>query len=129
MRSKVEQGRAAEAMKYVEKATKNDEFKSYAKKVPMMIKSHGLAPALAFIKSKNKRAYDTIYADIITWLKTDIKRVAPDITTKVPNNTDLSFVTYLVNLEDPAVYRAITNEVLAFLNWYRRFAEALTPKT
>lgn len=126
MRSKVEQGRAAKALEYVTKAPKTDEFKSYAKKVPMMIKSHGLAPALAFIKSKNRQAYNTIYADIIKWLKDDIKKVAPDIHTKVTNNTDTGFIDYLINLEDPAVYRAITNEVLAFLNWYRRFAEAIT---
>lgn len=126
-RQKLEQGRADSAYKRVldfketnpGKSTL-DEYKSYSKKFPMMVKTNGLGAALAFIKSKKKGAYDRIYADLTDWLKNDHKKIV-DLT-----NGDL--LQKVVSMDDSARYRALTNEVLAYMNWHRRFTEALLDK-
>lgn len=99
-------------------------YKSYAKKLPMMIKTNGLGAALAFCKSKNNNdqdkpgfAYKKLYEHITEWLKNDDKQLIT-----LSNNDDL--VAKVISL-DSAQYRAVTVEVLAFLNWLRRFAEGL----
>lgn len=126
-RQKLEQGRADSA--YIRvlgfkdanpgKSTL-DEYKSYSKKFPMMVKTNGLGSALAFIKSKRKKAYDRIYEDLTYWLKNDHKKIV-DL-----SNVDL--LKKVVSMDSSAQYRALTNEVLAFMNWHRRFTEALLDK-
>lgn len=126
-RQKLEQGRAECAYKRVlgfkeanpGKSTL-DEYKSYSKKFPMMVKTNGLGSALAFIESKQKKAYNRIYDDLTDWLKNDHKKIV-----------DLSsgdLLQKVVSMDDSARYRALTNEVLAFMNWHRRFTEALLDK-
>ena len=64
-----------------------------------------------------KNAYDLIYKQTAQWLKRDEKKLL-DISDK----DDL--VKTIILLESPE-YRAVTNEVLAFFNWLRRFADGL----
>ncbi|MBK8563985.1 MAG: type III-B CRISPR module-associated protein Cmr5 [Saprospiraceae bacterium] len=126
-RQQLEQGRANTAyMRVMEFKDSNpgkstlDEYKSYSKKFPMMVKTNGLGSALAFIKSKQKRAYNRIYEDLTEWLAKDNKKIV-----------DLSSGTLLeivVSMDDSANYRSLTNEVLAYMNWHRRFTEALLEK-
>jgi CRISPR-associated protein Cmr5 len=127
-RQKLEQGRAEAAYKSVtgfkdENPGKStlDEYKSYSKKFPMMVKTNGLGAALAFIKSKQKKAYDRIYKDLTDWLKKDHKRII-----EIPDNGDL--LRLVVEMDSAPRYRALTNEVLAYMNWHRRFTEALLEK-
>lgn len=100
------------------------EYKSYAKKLPMMIKTNGLGAALAFAlsKSKDKDGRDTswglIYNDVQSWLKKDHKKFL------LGAHANKILANAVVELESPE-YRAVTVEVLAFLNWLRRFAEGL----
>jgi CRISPR-associated protein Cmr5 len=111
---------------------KDDKYKSYVKKVPMLIKTNGLGSTFAFIKSKRekeknrkkpgekenpKNAYDLIYEQTRQWLKKDEK-------TLLIVNEDDDLVEKIISLDSPG-YRAITNEVLAFFNWLTRFAEGL----
>jgi CRISPR-associated protein Cmr5 len=126
-RQKLEQGRAQKAYDAVKgfvddhKGSSDlDEYKSYSKKFPMMVKTNGLGPALAFIKSKRKKAYEQIYSDITNWLKDDFKNLV--------NLSETDLLEAVVSIEDSANYRAITNEVLAFMNWHRRFAEGMIGK-
>jgi CRISPR-associated protein Cmr5 len=103
---------------------KAKEYKSYAKKLPMMIKTNGLGASLAFALSKSKdkdgrnTSWGLIYNDVKSWLTQDQKKFL--LGTHV--NDDLANA--VIKLESPE-YRAVTVEVLAFLNWLRRFAEGL----
>ena len=126
-RQQLEQGRANTAYKRVKEFVDSkpgtstvDEYKSYSKKFPMMVKTNGLGAALAFIKSKQKKAYTRLYEDLTEWLKEDHKKII-----------DLSqgdLLEKVVNMDDSAKYRAVSNEVLAFMNWHRRFTEGMIGK-
>jgi CRISPR-associated protein Cmr5 len=119
VRKKLENGRALFAYECAEKGSKSSkpkEYKSYVKKIPMLIKTNGLGATYAFIKSKGG-TYDIIYNQTSEWLKKDEKNLL-----NLSNNTDL--VRAIIDCESDK-YRAVTVEVLAFFNWLRRFAEGL----
>ena len=124
-RTKLEQGRAAKAYEYAQEGTnisKAKEYKSYVKKMPMMIKVNGLGAAVAFAFSKGAKnglpekstPWGLIYHQLEEWLGE--KGMIP--------KGQQSFAHLLAEL-DSAQYRAVTNEVLALLSWMRRFAEGL----
>ena len=124
----IEQGRASFAYEKVFAAkgtlgSNDKKYKSYVKKIPMLIKTNGLGATLAFIKAKSKpnsdegKVYELIYKHITAWLKSDEKGLL-----NIKDDDDL--VKVIISL-DSAEYRAVTNEVLAFLNWLRRFADGL----
>lgn len=111
---------------------KDSQYKSYVKKIPMMIKTNGLGATFAFVLSKGtkqqnkkllnpgdidnpKNAYDLIYLQTAQW-------IAEKDIFDYNNGTDFSM--YIVN-QNSSTYRALTIEVLAFFNWLRRFAEGL----
>lgn len=126
-RTTLEQGRAAFAYEAAEKGaalTKASEYKSYVKKMPMYIKTNGLGAAMSFAFSKGKgktdNAWGLIYHQIEQWLSKDEKHLID-----ISNDTTLMKV--LMNT-DSSTYRATTIEVLALLNWMRRFAEGLITK-
>jgi CRISPR-associated protein Cmr5 len=111
--TELERDRAKEAYKYVTEANDNenirDDYKSYVKKIPMMILNNGLGATFAFIysKKKNSNAYEVIYNQIQEWL-----------------NADKDLVEWIIN-QDSQEYRATTNEVLALFNWLKRFADGM----
>lgn len=96
------------------------EYKSYVKKIPMLIKTNGVGATFAFMLSKGG-IYTYIGEQVLEWLKNEEKGM-------LKNATELENFRLLVkevtNLESPE-YRALTNEVLAFFNWLSRFAEGL----
>ena len=69
---------------------------------------------MAFIKNGDE-AYKAIYQNLTDWLRNDAKHII---------DIEEDLVKTVVSL-DSAVYRAVTNEVLAFLNWLRRFSDGL----
>ena len=96
------------------------EYKSYAKKIPMLIKTNGLGTTFAFMMSKGG-TYEIIGEQVLAWLKFDNKKLLPDAN-GIENFSELTQkVVELNSLE----YRALTLEVLSFLNWLRRFADGL----
>ncbi|NJO01067.1 MAG: type III-B CRISPR module-associated protein Cmr5 [Bacteroidia bacterium] len=126
-RTQLEQGRAAFAYQCAEDGAKLDkkkEYKSYVKKMPMLIKTNGLGAALAFAFSKGAKAgrpttnqpWGLIYTQIEAWLNKDQKEL-------------ISFDNYqlakALTETDSYTYRAVTVEVMALLSWLRRFADAL----
>lgn len=126
----LEQGRANFAYKCAEvaKACKIDkrskEYKSYVKKIPMLIKTNGLGATFAFVKSKSKEdieksgyAYKLIYDHTGQWLRKDDKNLWG------LNESD-DLVEMIIKLDSPQ-YRATTNEVLSFFKWLSRFADGL----
>ncbi len=122
----LEQGRASQAYDYVRKAKEkgvniSKDYKSYVKKLPVVIKTNGLGQTLAFIKSKQKgeadgNAYNLIYKQLGEWLKDCPNAVIPK------NGDDL--IEAVINLSSQD-YRVATSETLALLNWMRRFADGM----
>ncbi len=103
---------------------KKKEYKSYVKKIPMLIKTNGLGATFAFIKSKSKAdtgkagyAYKLIYDHTAQWLREDKKNLLG-----LKQNDDL--VEKIISLNSPE-YRTVTNEVLAFFKWLSRFADGM----
>ena len=92
---------------------KPKEYKSYVKKLPMLVKTNGLGAAFAFVFSKGKdgNTYELIYGQTAEWIKT-----------KYPFTGDFSKFLITQNSNE---YRAITNEVISLFTWLRRFAEGL----
>lgn len=117
--SDLERDRATFAYQCVEEANKNNglksDYKSYIKKIPMMILNNGLGATFAFIysKKKNGNAYELIYNQTNKWLKKDDKK---------------DLVEWIINLKS-SEYRVVTNEVLALFNWLRRFTEGMIEDT
>lgn len=139
-RKGVEQGRASKAYEFAQEGEKlgggkkhnskgevedsraAKDYKSYAKKIPMMIKTNGLGATLAFVKSKSsKEAYKKIYEQITEWFEKNQTYLMPEFR-KTDKKEDLAH--HIVKL-DSAPYRAVTVETLALFGWLRRFAEGL----
>ncbi len=127
--SGIEQGRASFAYECAngiakqqkEKSKLAKEYKSYAKKIPMLIKTNGLGATFAFVLSKKGKgnAYENIYDHTSKWLfEKDTKKLIPEDSKKK------GLAEAIIDL-DSTMYRAVTVEVLAFFNWLRRFAEGL----
>ena len=123
---KLEQGRAEFAYKCVKEALgnfddkKQGEYRSYSRKIPTMILTNGLGQTLAFAKAKaeNGNAYELLYNQITDYLKSEN-------TTRIkmpPDQNEL--VEWVISCESKE-YRFITQELLAFLNWLKRFAEGM----
>lgn len=121
----VEQGRAAFALERVKEAIANtkvdsDEYQSYSKKLPMLIKTNGLAATFAFmLTKKDSPSYIALGSDIVKWLATSNPGISATGERILP-----AFLDYLLNIQSDE-YRLITNEVLSFMNWHRRFVEGL----
>ncbi|HOA84205.1 type III-B CRISPR module-associated protein Cmr5 [Candidatus Sordicultor fermentans] len=126
--SKLEGGRAEFAyncaLEACEKSNKlKKDYRSYARKIPQMIFTNGLGQAMAFVCSKKKSnkekedAYDLIYRQISSYME------SPCVSgIQKPSGEDLTG--WVVSLNSYQ-YRYVEEEILAFLNWLRRFAEGL----
>lgn len=124
----LEQGRAKFAYDCAEAGSgipKKKDYKSHTKKIPMMIKTNGLGAAFAFVKAKGNSdketdyAYKLIYRQVTDWLKQE-----PCGLVAAPLNEGKDLAEVIITLDSPR-YRTLTNEVLAFLTWLKRFAEGL----
>lgn len=123
---KLEQGRAEYAYRCVEQVTYElnekgkREYRSYVKKIPTMILLNGLGQTLAFVKAKAKdgNAYKLLYNQITEYMKSNstIRIQMP------PDKNEL--IEWVISC-DSREYRWITQELLAFLNWLKRFAEGM----
>ena len=113
----VEQGRAAFAYNrvkdVVDLGTNQEDlrkkYKSGAKKLPVLIKTNGLAQALAYIEGRDN--FPKLYDQIDEWLHCKGLLIGQDpmIDQVIAMNSDK--------------YRRITTETLALLNWIRRFVD------
>ena len=116
--SVIESGRAEFALDAVKsiKAKGNDstkkEYKSYARSFPSLVLTNGLAATVAFAIDKGG-TYSLINGNISEWLKKK---------EYFTGSTNLE--EYICSL-DSDNYRIVTNEVLALLEWIKRFASGL----
>lgn len=128
---RVEQKRAAEAWSCIQAVSEDidspkfkKDYRSIVMKLPTLILTNGLGQTLAFLKSKGKNddsnPEEKVYGDLHGWL------------TK-PNVVNWGRVTHDELIErimaiDSTKYRFVTMETLSFLNWLKRFADAVLPK-
>jgi CRISPR-associated protein Cmr5 len=124
-RTGLEQGRAAYAYTCAEageKLDKKKEYKSYVKKMPMLIKVNGLGAAVAFAFAKGSKngaaqkndPWGLLYSQLEEWLRQ-----------KGTLTMEQEPLAKILTTSESATYRAATIEVLALLNWMKRFADAL----
>lgn len=107
------------------KIEKNKEYKAYVKKILTLIKTNGLLATFAFVSSKAEKdssksgyAYNLIYNQTIKWLSQEPVGIISD---RLKGKDMVRVFTEL----NSSQYRAVTNEVLTFFVWLKRFAEAL----
>ncbi len=93
-------------------------YLSYVKSAPTLILTNGLGQCLAFwnsnsgVKTAEERAYKAL-----------LKHLSDFITTRIPDTQNDLFEA-VINRFDSVMYRRATNEVLAYLSWLKKFAEA-----
>lgn len=110
----LEQQRAAHAWQQVQEGkrrAKQKELKSLARSAPASIQSNGLGQTVAFWKAKNEDHHAALYAALEGWLKDQLKFSKP-------------LLEWIATEATSTQYRHATAEAMAYLNWYKRFAEA-----
>lgn len=123
--TKVESGRAEFAYNCVkrivdegdDKIQKN--YRSIVRRIPQMILSNGLGQTLAFIysKKKDRNAFKLLYDQLAEYLKSNTT-----IRIQMPNNVEL--IEWVISLKS-FEYRYVTEEILSFLTWLRKFTEGM----
>lgn len=121
----LEQERAKKAWEDVRSVTNcSEEFKkkygSLARRVSMLVLINGLGQTLAYLRSKGKNdqssEYNVLFRHLSNWT---MSQVAPD-------KKDQDLLDWVRNTSSD-MYRRATTEVLAYLTWLKRFAEAELP--
>ncbi|OIN65734.1 type III-B CRISPR module-associated protein Cmr5 [Exiguobacterium sp. KRL4] len=99
-----------------ESSAKQSEVKSYIKKMPLLIKTNGLAQTLAFYRAKGtgSKSYQIVYEMLSTWFRAE--------TPFKMMTTEDGFLEQVIRL-DTRQYMLLTDETILLLNWLRRFAD------
>ena len=109
----LEQIRAFNAIEASKKyKPKGENGGAVVKKVPTMIQQNGLLGAIAFALDDGNDGYRDVLQGAVDHYS--------QLNQQVPKKLS-EFVRWLVE-QDSAMLRAITSEMLAYLNYYRRFA-------
>jgi CRISPR-associated protein Cmr5 len=119
----LQSGRALHAFKVVQEVAKdtnvdNKEFRNSAKKLPMLIKTNGLLPALLFAEVKSQ--FGPLTEQTMEWLNEEGSPVCQYFV-----NTDGKLSPDMLASMNSQAYRMITLEVQRYLGWVRRFADGL----
>lgn len=97
-------------------------YKSYVKKVPMLVKTNGLAAALTFVFSKsggNHTPYGLVLEQVREWLSKNNNELL-----ELYNDDSNSLIQQILKLNGKS-YRTITLEVMALFTWLKRFADGM----
>jgi CRISPR type III-B/RAMP module-associated protein Cmr5 len=114
--------RATLAFKHVQvvKAWEKTRQKKYASVVyalPALVRSAGLSQALHFVQSRRKNEDDDGPKRFLEHLAEQLKRIDDKI------NTSDELLAQVRGVEDLTAYLRLTQEVLACVDWYRRFVQ------
>ncbi len=115
----IEKARMEKAFSEVEKITSYKtikEFESYVNKLPAFIMTNGLGNTFAYIAGQSKDTWKKVIEAIENWLKSDYSGFKEEFNNK-------NFLSVIVKMKGDHM-RALTQEVLAYLNWLRKFAKA-----
>lgn len=121
----IENGRVNAAYQFCERQKKNNSYYIRIKNMPMMIKTNGMAAAIAFLFSKQRdekrrlTPYGQLYYDIQNWLLE--KKFIEEGENKKPQDVLMEQLTSMESEQ----YRLITIETMALLGWMKRFGEVL----
>jgi CRISPR-associated protein Cmr5 len=122
----VENKRAAYAFEIVESTygklteKQREEYRSYIKKMPMMIKVNGLGQTFAFYFSKGE-TYKIIYDQVGKWLL-DYYAQELNLTEEDRRKRPIDVIIHLPSDQ----YRMATMESVSVLDWMRRFVDGLS---
>jgi CRISPR-associated protein Cmr5 len=123
MRQTLEQERAKFALEKVRNWADRQGADTYARhirKLPAMVRNHGLGQALAFLLADDageEKPSGTLYKDLGEWL----------INRRIYAGDSDKLMDQLVSCSRDNYTRA-QEETLAFLNWMTKFADAFLPK-
>ena len=130
---------AFEAVKKIVEKNENfqKEFRSAARSFPTMVHNNGLSAAIAFLKvkmvgevkdasgkQKEKNHYDSLYESLEGWL-VEIGRVSIDKNEDGRKAKDLLEAVVKMSRDR---YRIVTEEVMIYSQWIKRFAEGMLSK-
>ncbi len=94
-------------------------YGTLVRKMPSYILTNGLGQTLAFLKARGRSEPDSeheiLYEQLSGWLRE-----------RLSINDDI--LGWIIQHADSRQYRYATMETLAFLQWLKRFAEAILPK-
>jgi CRISPR-associated protein Cmr5 len=96
--------------KFQKDSTQRKEYGSMAHKLPVLVRTAGLAQALAFVDSRSKKEP---YEKLLDHLAVTVGEQDRDSLLKHSREADLSEYMYL------------TEQVLLALKWYKRFAQSI----
>jgi len=101
-------------------------YRSYIRNTPSLILNNGLGATFAFIfskqeKSDSKEVYLYIAQNIYDWLKKEENQYL----IKLEGEDKLQELMKKTIELNTTEYRAVTNEVLALLVWFKRFVEGM----
>jgi CRISPR-associated protein Cmr5 len=105
-RTDIEQKRAKAAFEMADK-----KFEKNVLKLPAMIRTNGVANAILFAKTGTGE-WKTLYKKLSKYFKDE---------RKIYEEGEL--MDYILNADDSQL-KALTNEIIAFLNWLRRFVKS-----
>lgn len=112
----IESGRAKHAYDCTQMKEGSTEYRSYVKKMPMMIKVNGLAQTIVFYESKSHDHRDVV-KHVESWLRKEEVRERLSLPDKV------SLMEAVCKMETEQ-YRLVTYEIMELLGWMRRFVDA-----
>lgn len=121
----LDQRRAKHAWEAVARMAENKknqaEYQRATKQLPVRILTAGLGHALAFLhaKAKGREANNALLQDLADWVLYKRKNLEHSGAHSAP-----SALIEEITKRDSAFLRATTDEVLAYLQWLTRFAEA-----
>jgi CRISPR-associated protein Cmr5 len=132
----IEQNRSRMAYEKVKTVSEKDvniqkKYKSRAKDFPAMVMTNGLLQALSFLMSKkDDEGCKWVSEHIINWIKYAITEgwiQKPGDAYTADNMDNIArLIEWLSSDEiDVSSYIAVTNEVLSFTPWLKRFAEGM----
>ncbi len=130
----LDQHRAASAWKAVIEAKEllKSDFKDYAslvKKFPALVMRNGLGPAIAFLMSKDDKKHKLLITHIEKWLCKEAP-YSPYRTTasEKKQKSQANLLVDAITKHSSVEYFFASEECLAYLQWLRLFASALSEK-
>lgn len=122
------QRRAAHALMCIEKLKDEGQesygnYKSYAKALPANILMSGLGQAIATVRSRDRKGYPQLYAQLEDWL-CGSDPDAPYREYQPANSRNNSRLLYAITEYDQDIYIRAQAEAMAYLEWLRKFADA-----
>jgi len=104
---------------------KQKKYRSYIRNTPSLILNNGLGATFAFMFSKQEKKDGDVYLYIAKNLYDWLKKEENQYLIKLGGENKLQELMQKTIELNTTEYRAVTNEVLALLVWFKRFVEGM----